>query len=129
MDIDLLRTFLEVQRTRHFGHAAKSLFVTQSAVSSRIRLLEEMVGAQLFTRTRNDIQLTSAGKRLLKTAEAILHLWEEAKGTINQTEEDQQLLVVAGLTSSARIAPLSPAEAVGRELDPRAGIQVHFHLP
>lgn len=99
MDIDLLRTFMEVQRTRHFGMASKNLFVTQSAVSSRIRLLEEIVGATLFTRTRNDIQLTSAGKRLLKTAEAILSLWEEAKGTINLTEEDQQMLVVGGITS------------------------------
>ncbi|MBF0371697.1 MAG: LysR family transcriptional regulator [Magnetococcales bacterium] len=99
MDIDLLRTFMEVQRTRHFGRASKSLFVTQSAVSSRVRLLEEMVGATLFTRTRNDIQLTSAGKRLLKTAETILHLWEETKGTINLIEEDQQMLVVGGITS------------------------------
>ncbi|MBF0620574.1 MAG: LysR family transcriptional regulator [Magnetococcales bacterium] len=99
MDFDLLKTFMEVQRTRHFGRASKSLFVTQSAVSSRIRLLEEMVGATLFTRTRNDIQLTSAGKRLLKTCEEILHLWEETKGTINVIEEDQQLLAVGGVTS------------------------------
>ena len=42
MDIDLLRTFLEVYRTRHFGRTAENLYLTQSAVSARIRLLEEI---------------------------------------------------------------------------------------
>jgi DNA-binding transcriptional LysR family regulator len=66
MDIDLLKTFLEVYRTRHFGRTAENLYLTQSAVSARIRLLEETLGVPLFTRTRNDIQLTPAGTRLLK---------------------------------------------------------------
>ena len=50
MDINLIRTFLEVNRTRHFGQAAENLCITQSAVSARIRLLEETVGVALFTR-------------------------------------------------------------------------------
>lgn len=33
MDIDLLKTFVEVVRTRHFGKAAENLYITQSAVS------------------------------------------------------------------------------------------------
>ena len=41
MDIEILKTFLEVARVRHFGKASESLFITQSAVSARIRLLEE----------------------------------------------------------------------------------------
>ena len=34
MDTELLKTFLEVSRTRHFGRAAESLYLTQSAVKS-----------------------------------------------------------------------------------------------
>ena len=56
MDIQLLRTFLELDRTRHFGKAAEILSVTQSAVSARIRLLEETLGVPLFIRRRNEIQ-------------------------------------------------------------------------
>ncbi|MGB1090783.1 MAG: LysR family transcriptional regulator, partial [Oceanobacter sp.] len=37
MDTELLKTFLEVSRTRHFGRAAENLFLTQSAVSFRVR--------------------------------------------------------------------------------------------
>ena len=63
MNTDLLRTFLEVAKTRHFGHAAENLYLTQSAVSSRIRQLETTVGVPLFTRQRNNILLTPSGDR------------------------------------------------------------------
>jgi hypothetical protein len=68
----LLVTFLELARTRHFGKAAEHLFVTQSAVSARIRLLEATLGVALFTRKRNDIRLTRAGERLQRHAETIV---------------------------------------------------------
>ncbi|SUC17946.1 transcriptional regulator HdfR [Proteus mirabilis] len=44
MDTELLKTFLEVSKTRHFGRAAESLYLTQSAVSFRIRQLETQLG-------------------------------------------------------------------------------------
>ena len=75
MDIDALKTFVEVNRTRHFGQAAKNLYVTQSTVSARIRMLENRVGVPLFVRERNNIQLTAAGLKLLRYAENILTSW------------------------------------------------------
>ena len=94
MDIDLLRTFLEVHRTRHFGRTAENLYLTQSAVSARIRLLEETLGAPLFTRARNDIQLTPAGTRMLKYAEAILNAWNRARQDAALGEEDKVSLAI-----------------------------------
>lgn len=94
MDIDLLRTFLEVYRTRHFGRTAENLYLTQSAVSARIRLLEETLGAPLFTRTRNDIQLTPAGTRMLKYAESILNAWNRARQDAALGEEDKVSLAI-----------------------------------
>ena len=79
LDIEILRTFLAVVRTRHFGKAAEELCVTQSAVSARIRQLEDTLGTQLFTRQRNDIRLTSQGRYLQKHAEAIVHTWTRAQ--------------------------------------------------
>lgn len=97
MDTDLLITFLEVNRTRHFGRAADNLFLTQSAVSARIRLLEETLGVHLFTRTRNDIQLTPAGTRLLKYAEAILNAWNRARQETALSESDTVQLAVGAV--------------------------------
>lgn len=79
MDIALLKTFLEVAKLRHFGKAADSLFVTQSAVSARIKLLEATLGVELFQRRRNDIQLTPAGQRLQRHADTIVNGWERAR--------------------------------------------------
>jgi LysR family transcriptional regulator, flagellar master operon regulator len=79
MDTTLLKTFLEVAKTRHFGKAAEGLFVTQSAVSARIKLLESQLGVDLFVRQRNDIQLTPAGMRLIKHAETIVNGWQRAR--------------------------------------------------
>jgi DNA-binding transcriptional LysR family regulator len=70
MDTELLKTFMEVSRTRHFGRAAENLYLTQSAVSFRIRQLEGLLGVELFSRQRNNIQLTDAGEKLMPLAES-----------------------------------------------------------
>ena len=99
MDIGLLKTFLEVNRTRHFGQAAENLFLTQSAVSARIRLLEETVGVPLFTRTRNNIELTPAGQKLLKYADSILVTWNRARQDIAIEDSDQIPFAIGGVPS------------------------------
>ncbi len=80
MDTELLKTFLEVSRTRHFGRAAEALYLTQSAVSFRIRQLENQLGVNLFTRHRNNIRLTPAGEKLLPYAETLMNTAGSAKG-------------------------------------------------
>ncbi|MGD8912750.1 MAG: LysR family transcriptional regulator [Candidatus Thiodiazotropha sp.] len=94
MDITLLKTFLKVANTRHFGKAANSLHVTQSAVSARIKLLESQLGVQLFHRRRNDIQLTSAGSRLIRSAETIVNGWERARHEIALSDEGTEMVAI-----------------------------------
>jgi LysR family transcriptional regulator, flagellar master operon regulator len=72
MDRHLLRTFVEVYRLRHFGHAAKSLHITQAAVSARIKQLESLVGTQLFDRSQREVRVTPQGHRFLHHADTIL---------------------------------------------------------
>lgn len=96
MDIHLLRTFLEVCRTRHFGRAADNLFLTQAAVSARIRLLERQVGTPLFDRKRKDLQLTEAGLRFLPHAEHLVHAWNLACQETVQGDARGGFLAVGG---------------------------------
>ena len=93
MDIELLRTFLEVNKTRHFGKAATNLYLTQAAVSARIRLLEQTVGVALFTRGRNDIQLTPFGRKLLEHAETILRSWTQARQELLVEDQHKSSLI------------------------------------
>jgi DNA-binding transcriptional LysR family regulator len=78
MDTELLRTFLVVEKNRHFGRAADSLYLTNAAVSARIRQLEGLVGTPLFIRYRNNLTLTPAGEQLKPFAESILASWNRA---------------------------------------------------
>ncbi|MGP9802600.1 HTH-type transcriptional regulator HdfR [Rheinheimera sp. NSM] len=95
MDTELLKTFIEVQRTRHFGKAAENLYLTQSAVSFRIRQLEQQLGVNLFSRYRNNIQLTAAGERLLPHAEAMLTALQRAKQDVAVSAEQALQLSIA----------------------------------
>jgi len=99
MDIDELKTFLEVHRTRHFGQAAENLYVSQSTVSARIRQLEQSLGVSLFTRERNNIQLTGAGKKLMAYAESILTSWTRARFEIGTEDEGQTPFIIGGVPS------------------------------
>ncbi|WP_246065523.1 LysR family transcriptional regulator [Hydrocarboniclastica marina] len=99
MDIELLKTFLEVGRIRHFGRAAENLYLTQSAVSARIRQLEQVLGTELFNRTRNNIQLTASGERLLPHAEAALAAWEQGRQAVSLSADRESLLTLAAAPS------------------------------
>lgn len=99
MDTGLLKAFIEVYRTKHFGRAAKNLFISQSAISARIRQLEDEVGARLFTRDRNNIELTFAGKHFLTYAENIINAWNRARHEIAIPEGVTTFLSVAALPS------------------------------
>lgn len=103
MDVELLRTFLEVYHTRHFGQAADNLFVSQSSVSARIRLLEDTIGTPLFTRARNNIQVTPAGQRLLRYAESIVTTWNRARQEV-ASAQDFTPLSIGGVPSMWDIA-------------------------
>ncbi len=99
MNTDLLRTFIEVARTRHFGDAAENLYLTQSAVSARVKQLEAMLGIALFDRQRNNILLTREGERLLPHAENILAAWQIALQDVGAMS-NQSIQLTLGATSN-----------------------------
>ncbi|EBI9517294.1 HTH-type transcriptional regulator HdfR [Salmonella enterica] len=95
VDTELLKTFLEVSRTRHFGRAAEALYLTQSAVSFRIRQLENQLGVNLFTRHRNNIRLTTAGEKLLPYAETLMNTWQAARKEVAHTSRHNEFSIGA----------------------------------
>lgn len=65
--LSALRVFEAAARHLNFGRAGDELFVTHSAVSKQIRLLEEDLGVALFERRNRAVFLTDSGRRLLVT--------------------------------------------------------------
>lgn len=75
-----LRAFVAVAEHRHFGRAAESLHVVQSAVSAQIGLLEEQFGVRLLNRgKRAAVSLTEAGRLVLIEAKSALQSLERAE--------------------------------------------------
>ena len=131
MDTDLLKTFIEVARLCHFGKAAKKLFVTQSAVSARIRLLEQEVGRPLFYRTRNNIQLTVYGTKLLKHAQEILLDWDNACNSLSMENELRPSVKIGGVSSlwdDSLFILLQKIDQYMKDIDLTAEIDIHDNL-
>jgi DNA-binding transcriptional LysR family regulator len=84
LDPDLLQAFIAVADHRSFTRAAVALNRTQSAVSMQVKRLEERLQAELFHRTKANVDLSAAGERLLGYARRILSLNEEAVGRVRE---------------------------------------------
>jgi len=82
MDIDTARTFLEVVKTGSFVAAAANLNITQTAVSARIRVLEEQLERPVFIRNKAGARLTPAGTQFLRFATTLVQVWERARRSV-----------------------------------------------
>ncbi len=71
MNIEYLKTFLEVVKLGSFSEVAKKLSISQPAVSFQIQKLERDLGVRLIDRGQKTITLTEAGKLLHRFAEAV----------------------------------------------------------
>ena len=117
MKIELLKTFLEVSRTLHFRLASEALFITQSAVSARIKLLEDDLGVLLFDRSQKHLKLTPEGHRLVKHANEILFLWQKTKQDVGIAENDAQQLVIGAMNSIWDIILQNWLQKIDRNID------------
>jgi DNA-binding transcriptional LysR family regulator len=72
LDLRLVNCFLEVANARSFSAAAVRLGIAQSATSTSIRRLEDVLGIRLLSRTSRKVELTPAGTAFLPHAEALM---------------------------------------------------------
>lgn len=77
MELKLLRSFIQVIDTGHYGRASAKLFVTQSTLTKQIQALESAVGGLLFERGRHGAKPTPLGDMLQREARALLRLSDD----------------------------------------------------
>ena len=78
MNRNQLRYFVAAAETRSFTKAADQFFISQTAITQQIKLLEEMLGCPLFDRGTRPVTLTPAGQAFLAEAKAILERMDHA---------------------------------------------------
>jgi len=82
MDTTNLTTFIAIADLKSFSQAAEKLFLTQPAISKRIKALESEMNTKLFDRLGRQTALTEAGHILYKRAQSILQQMEDSQREI-----------------------------------------------
>lgn len=115
-----LRYFQAVAHDGNLTRAAARLNVSQSAVSTQIRHLEQRLGQALFTRQGRALHLTEAGRIALDHADSIFATGRELVATLQQGGGQRQALRVGSLATLSRNFQL----AILRPLLGRADVEV-----
>jgi len=125
MTLHQLRIFLAVAQTATLTRASKQLGLAQPSLSQQLARLEENVGTRLFDRARNRMELTDAGRVLLRHAQSILKEISEAEAGLREfTAGKRSIIRIAGLNSVVKA--LLP-DALKRCGGMRAALEVDIH--
>lgn len=102
MDInfELYKVFYYVAKYLSFSAAANELYISQSAVSQAIKLLEEKLNTKLFFRSTKQVQLSESGLLLFTHVEQAFHLFKTGERSISElyTLEQGELKIGASDT-------------------------------
>lgn len=97
--LEAFRVFDSACRHMNFSRAGRELNITQAAVSRRIKLLEEELGAPLFTRKGKNLALTPSGERLSIRIRSTLEYLEESLEPFRSARSEVVSLAASGSVS------------------------------
>ena len=125
-----LRIFWAAAHSSSLTKAAKLLELAQPSLSQQITKLEEEVGTALFVRNRNTMEMTEAGRFLLRRAESILAQTDEAMAGLERFSDGTRggVLAVGALNSVARAVLPRVAQLLKPEY-PDLQLDVHEVAP
>jgi DNA-binding transcriptional LysR family regulator len=102
-----LESFVEVARRGNVSRAAEALFVTQPAITARLKSLEHGLGVELFVRTGHGMKLSDAGRAFLPYAERTLATADEGRQVVANLRQGNvgALLIAAAPAVSTYVLP------------------------
>jgi len=108
LNFNKLRIFYEAAKTKNFTKAADNLFITQPAISSQIKSLEEEIGFKLFVKIGKKCELTPAGLMLFEAVKKIFEYEKEILYMIDDIRKSKKgiLRIGAVQTYVKHILPL-----------------------
>ena len=90
LNLDLLQTFLSLAETKNFRKTAEFLYISQSAVTMRIKNLEKELGHTLFLRDNKNVELSPAGQHYLGYATQMYQLLKDSNITMQNFNRYRQ---------------------------------------
>lgn len=98
--------FAELANTLNFSRAAERIGISQPSLSTAIKRLEHAIGTDLFSRGKNGVALTQAGKRLLSHTKQLLQLWSTVKSESLASHHEVQGCISIGCHPSVALYSL-----------------------
>jgi DNA-binding transcriptional LysR family regulator len=126
MDLDDLRSLVEVVETGGFNRAARRLGVSKSIVSRRISRLEADLGTRLLDRTTRGISPTGSGLELKAPAERILAELEEAREAVARQAGEAVGRLRLSVPLSFGVRHVAPVLAELAQRHPRLEMDVSY---
>lgn len=102
------KVFKAVADARNISEAAKEMFISQSAVSQSVKLLEESLGVQLFSRSKRGVALTKDGITLYDYVSAALSLLESGESKLEESKNLVHGEIVIGASNTLTDGYLIP---------------------
>ena len=104
-----MKYFLTVADCKSFSEAAEQCYISQSAISQQMKVLEDELGAELIRRSNRRFQLTEIGDYFYTRSKAIVKETEDLKAKIKQMQKNQNKLFRIGCRNGYMIRRLCSA--------------------
>jgi DNA-binding transcriptional LysR family regulator len=121
LDLRLVEYFVAVAEELHFGRAAERLHISQPSLSQQIRRLELQLGVTLLNRTSRRVELTPAGRTLLREGRRLL---TQSRRAVQATRAAAGERLTIGFAGSAASALLSPSLGAFGERHPSVTVSL-----
>lgn len=105
MQLAQIEGFLEVARRSNLSRAAEALFITQPALTARLRALETEIGSPLFRRGRRGMTLTDAGRAFLPYADRAVRALQDGASAVERLPMIDELVLGAAPAISTYVLP------------------------
>jgi DNA-binding transcriptional LysR family regulator len=126
MDTQSLTAFLEVAESRSFSRAGETLHLSQPAISKRIAVLEQQLGASLFDRIGRQVTLTDAGRTLLPYAKRALQDMEDGRRALSHLSGKVGGRLSIGTSHHIGLHRLPPVLRAFTRQYPEVDLDIHF---
>ncbi len=125
LDLPGLQAFLSIAERGSFHAAAAHLNLSQTALSHRIRKLEELLGVKVLARTTRQVALTPAGVELLPKARKLVEEMSAAFESLRRQAQQSEERVEIGCLPTVAVMCLPRALALFKDAYPETIVRVH----
>lgn len=125
MDINKLKTFIDLAHTLSFSTTAANLYTEQSTVSKHINSLEKELGMSLFDRNNRHVHLSDYGEKILPWAQQIVELNDQIVSEAQKVRDDQNSTINIGVIPTFADYPSFSQLMTYQKQQPAMNVQLH----